>query len=71
MATGQPQTIGGKLFTEVTDLFDAETPISAFVLARLKRDAEKLQAADAVEASVVKSAIAAYEWKYDEADRWV
>lgn len=71
MATGQPRTIGGKLFTEVTDLFDAETPISAFVLARLKRDAEKLQAADAVEASVVKSAIAAYEWKYDEADRWV
>lgn len=71
MANGQPQTIGAELFAQVASLFVDSTPASAFLLARLKREAEKLQGADAVEASVVKSAIAAYEWRDDDAHYWV
>lgn len=71
MATGQPQSIGEALFKQVTGLFEDSAPVSAFLLMKLKNDADKLQKVDAVEASVVKSAIAAYEWQYEEANYWV
>lgn len=71
MVSAQPQTIGGALFGEVTALFDSGTRATVFELKRLWNDADKLQKVDASEASVVKSALAAYEWNAVESRRWL
>lgn len=71
MASGKPETITRQLFEKVAQLFISSEPVSDFAVAQMKREAEKLQGVDAVEASIVKSGIAAFLWNADEANYWV
>lgn len=70
MTFGRPQTIGDQLFAQVEAMLASGVTPSPFELRRLKVEADRLQRADSAVASIVKSAIAAFEWNFDEVRRW-
>ncbi|MGX5661572.1 hypothetical protein [Diaphorobacter nitroreducens] len=71
MTNARPQTIGNELFAKVEALLLLEGEPSAFELRALRVQADKLAEASAVDASIVKSGLAAYEWADGDVAYWI
>lgn len=71
MTIARPQTIGSDLFAKVEALLLQEGEPSVFVLRALRAQADKLAEASAVDASIARSGISAYEWDEEKAAYWI
>lgn len=71
MTVARPQTIGSELFARVEALLLLEGEPSPFQIRALRAQADKLAAASAVESSIVKSGLAAYEWDEQGVAYWI
>lgn len=69
MAYASPKTITDELLVELDALFSTDDEPGEFVLARLRRDANKLMPHSPEEAYTVLSAIEALKWNQDGAAR--
>ncbi|WP_447916183.1 hypothetical protein [Delftia acidovorans] len=70
MAKAARQTIRNELLGQVSDYLLKNTDVDVFTMKSLKRSADKLAAIDAIQGSLVKSAIAALEWNVEDAVYW-
>lgn len=71
MIVARPQTIGSELFAQVEALLLMDGEPGSFQIRSLRAQADKLAAASAVEASIVKSGLAAYEWDEAGVAYWI
>lgn len=71
MTGAQHQTRGQELLKNIEGLLYVEEESLSFALRRLRKEAENLANASAVDASVAKAGLAAHAWDFDEARYWI
>lgn len=69
MTTPQLQTIGNKLFSQVSAMMRAEN-VSEWELATIEREAKKLSDVEPGQGWIIRSAVAALKWDVEGAERF-
>lgn len=71
MSAPQPKSIANEVWGLLEYHFNANEPVSPFVIKQLNAKATQLENVNISEASIVRAAIAGLQWNLAETDRWL